>query len=166
MATGQSVTYDTMKETDKQRYDMGVRKANYQGGSTILFIILTIAMAALLVGGVTWLRHRGEVARQTSVAQQEVSGTAPDEVQGEQGGDETDLLSTPTTGQAGEGADEATSADTTGQDGTRDSDVAVEQLPQSGPSEAIASVVAVAALSYVGAQYFSSRRQSGRVRRP
>ncbi len=71
---------------------MGVQTKRYQGGSIVTFIIVTIALAALLIGGVSWLRHRGNVARlqKTDTALQADKGDESDAKQQAQSGDKED----------------------------------------------------------------------------
>lgn len=152
----------------------------YQGGSIISFIIVTIVIAALLIGGVVWMRHRGTVAREqsTEVATQQngqdASENGSEGANGEGGENSDDLYpagrgdSDESTEGSGAGSSSVQGGATPEQTQQADNDAAGStsqpaQLPATGPAEAITSLVALAALTYVAARYFAVRRELARA---
>lgn len=149
---------------------MGTRTAQYQGGSIISFIIVTIVIAALLVGGVALLRHRGEVARQAQVAdspQEQAEETPKDEAAERADADKTQSVaaSTDTSNStaaeesetATSGASDTDTASTAGRD-TAEAQGTPDVLPETGPAETAAAFIGIGAVTYAAAQYVRSRR--------
>lgn len=160
---------------------MGIQKTQYQGGSIVSFIIATVLLAAVLVGGVIWLRQRGEVARQsdqTETSQEESatddqankteessksgddkskegsegSDSTPAELPGASSDDESDDDGSVAVGSTGD--------DEGGTDGTSSGSGSTVpgQLPETGPAEVAIAAMAAVALAYTGVRYVQSRR--------
>ena len=145
------------------------RTGQYKGGSIISFIIVTIAIAALLIGGIMWLRHRGDVARQqqaneVAVQQGEKANESPaantsetpvptnqtsDKKQSQESG-ATDVTSTSrNSSQAKNNSGDTAATPTT--------------LPETGPIEVGMAMVVIGILSYTTARYAVSKRELSRV---
>jgi cytoskeletal protein RodZ len=138
---------------------MKVQHTGYQGGSIVSFVIITVVVAALLVGGLIWLRHRGVAANEptpTLTAQKEgaVSSNKPEKSGGTE--DSKGLAE----GTAGSQASSQPSADaaSTKENSSSPSDMTVSALPETGAAEVLAGAVSVVVLSYTVARYVVSRR--------
>lgn len=141
------------------------RTGQYKGGSIISFVIVTVAIAALLIGGIIWLRHRGDTVRQQQAsdiaARQDdkttTGNTSETPVPTNQSGDKkqseqqgaTDVTSTP----------RQDSQRTQNEGGTT---ATPTTLPETGPAEAIMAMIIVGVLSYTTARYAVSKRELSR----
>ena len=158
---------------------MGIQKTQYQGGSIVSFVIVTVLLAAVLVGGVIWLRQRGDIARQSDQAEtssQEESTTEEQGNDSDSGNSESDnsdssdgdQKSTPTelpgaassedqdddNGVAVGSTDDNDSDNASGGSGT----TVPGHLPETGPAEVVVAALAAVALVYSGVRYIQSRR--------
>lgn len=167
---------------------MGIQKTQYQGGSIVSFIIVTVLLAAVLVGGVVWLRQRGEVARQsdqTETSQEESmaddqankteessrsgddkpregsedSDSTPAELPGASSNDESD-----DDGSVAVGSTDSDDEDSNGDGAVSGSGSTVPgQLPETGPAEVAIAAMAAVALAYTSVRYIQSRRDLAQV---
>ncbi len=122
------------------------RVNRYQGGSILTFIVVAVVVAALLIGGVFWLRQRGEIAREA--AKVTVNRDVPPKQEASQKSDDKkDTAKTPVTDkrQSSEGSKQPS------------------QLPETGPTEAVLSILALAVLAYTVTRYISSRSELTRA---
>lgn len=136
----------------------------HKGGSIVSFIIVTVAIALLLVGGVAWLRHRSEVARQAEMtAQEDVAAPADtDEATSGQGSANGDQ-SRETQEEAANDSEPGGSTDENAESSAAQQGASEPaSLPESGPTELAASVIAITATTYVVTRYLSSRRELSR----
>lgn len=161
---------------------MGIQKTQYQGGSIVSFIIVTVLLAAVLVGGVIWLRQRGEVARQSdqtessqeesatddqankteessksgddkSKEDSEDSDSTPAELPGASSEDESDDDGSVAVGSTGDDDKDGTNGESRGSGST-----VPGQLPETGPAEVVIAAMATVALAYTSVRYVQSRR--------
>ena len=119
---------------------MGTKR--YQGGSILTFVLVAVVVAALLVGSVIWLRQRGEAARQQSTP-----GEVSREVPPQQEPQKEDKKDTPN------------KESTTNRDTSKDTAVQPSQLPETGPTEVIVSIITIAAVVYTATRYMVSRSE-------
>ena len=122
------------------------RVNRYQGGSILTFIVVAVVVAALLIGGVFWLRQRGEIAREA--AKVTVNRDVPPKQEASQKSDDKkDTAKTPVTDkrQSSEGSKQPS------------------QLPETGPAEAVLSILVLAVLAYTVTRYISSRSELTRA---
>ena len=125
---------------------MNIFKRTNQGGATLTFIIIGVLLALATVAIVYFVTQRGEQARRDQAIAQ-----AEERVKQEQASNDQTAVS-------------GTSSENTGVSGgqTSSPDVAVTppapDLPQTGASDDIFSVIPAALLVGVLAAYFSSRR--------
>lgn len=121
------------------------RVKRYQGGSILTFIVVAVVVAALLIGGVLWLRQRGEVAREATKV------VITDDVPVKQEVEKKEETKKQT---------EASSTKADGKQGTKGTSVHTPaELPETGPIEAVASMVALAAIVYTTTRYIVSRSE-------
>lgn len=158
---------------------MKARTKRYQGGAIISFIVVTIVITAVLVGGIVWLRQRSETARQNEVA------TNEQELIGEDLGNESTSTSKSDTEKNDQKRRQSSASDsksateqksdvsstTRGDDREQSSRSSVEHtpsstdsLPETGPAETAGVLVALGALAYAGTHYVTSRRSLARQR--
>lgn len=158
---------------------MGTRTKRYQGGAIISFIIVAIIIAALLVGGLVWLRHRSSVAREGQIATQSEGSKAPTGVTKEGRDTQNNTkkntndfpASSSNSSQSEKKTDstrsESSTATKPGETTTKPAqDEATSQtnqstpgsLPQTGPAELIAPAVILGLIAYVVTRYAMSRR--------
>ena len=135
---------------------MAVRITRAGVGLTIGIIIL----AAVVLGGLYFVKQRGEVARRDDAIQ-----IAEQKLESES----TGVLTPATDSSNGTSSEKTKDPDTkpsttttkpAGTTGTNGTNVAVNpatQLPQTGPSDA-ASIIVIGLLSFAGISYFNSRR--------
>ena len=141
------------------------KQARYQGGSIISFIIVTLLIAALLIGGVVWLRQRGEMARQeaSEIAAEQGEGTTPPQEEETQNETQTGSGSGSTSTSSGSetGSQEGTSGtSSTGESGsTTGTPSSPTHLPETGPAEAAMTLIVLALVSYTATRYAMSRRE-------
>lgn len=123
------------------------RVNRYQGGSILTFIVVAVVVAALLIGGVFWLRQRGEIAREA--AKVTVNRDVPPKQEASQKSDDKkDTAKTPVTDK---------------RESSEESKSQPSQLPETGPTEAVLSIFALAVLAYAVTRYISSRSELTRA---
>ena len=109
----------------------------------LTFIVVAVVIAALLVGGVFWLRQRGEDARRDSDV-----AVSRDEGAPQQGGEAK--------------KEESTNSAPAPQPERTQDDAGVTQpahLPETGPAEVLMSSIAVSVLAYFAVRFIASRNE-------
>lgn len=152
---------------------MGTRAKRYQGGAIISFIVVTVVIAALLVGGIFWLRQRSETARQggdVATNQQDQDGGEADDGlfpasnsdsesndASRRSDNDTSRNESDSSGSGAAGQDSGGNGQSS-QPGASSSTDTTEELPETGPAETVGMLLAIGALSYAGVRYVTSRR--------
>ena len=142
---------------------MGMKR--YQGGAIISFIIVTVVLAALVIGGVFWLRQRGEVARQSTDPATQHDGAVPPEgvASQEQAREEREQKTTSSEASSQSQSEERSQssgrsrpAESTGGDSSARNEA--KELPETGSAHIFIAMIALGCITYTTVQYVMSRR--------
>lgn len=141
--------------------------SNKQAGGIVSFIIVAIALAGLLAGGLYLSKYQGRVARDNDTSTPQVATPNQEEQKKEEpttpGNNEqpgTTAPSTPPTNNQNQQTTPPQPAPSTSQP-QRDRVANTgpsEELPVTGPGETAAVTLAVSALAFTGYKLFQSRR--------
>lgn len=126
-----------------------IRRTN-QGGSIVTFIIVGVILAVVLVGGVSYLRQRGEqVRKDQAIAAADQEKAAKDAARQSQNANNSESKGSSTG---------------TVDDNSSGNSNSVKNLPVTGPEATIGALVAPFLLTFASVSYVSSRRSLVRVR--
>jgi cytoskeletal protein RodZ len=120
------------------------------------FVIIALVAAALIIGGVLFVKHRADVARHdqaVKVADSESQTTN----QGKSTDDSSSSNTNSSTNSQTNSSTDAKTNTTTGSDSNAGSTTA-NALPVTGPEDTLAQVIVVAALAISTSLYIASRR--------
>ncbi|GEM_PF-1370032 len=160
---------------------MGARARSYQGGAIFSFIIITVVVAALLVGGIFWLRHRGVAVREAQVASGSAAqsegtkapeGVSPDNDNSEgrsgntpvessdasRGGEKDDASVSSSSRSTAESKSDTAPAKEKATNTTRQP----QDLPETGPGDTAAIAGILGLVAYMTTRYIVSRRELSR----
>lgn len=129
---------------------MGEIRRTDQGGSIVTFIIVGVILAFVLVGGVSYLRQRGEqVRKDQAIATADQEKAAKDAARASQNTDNS-------------GANSSSTEKVT--DNSSGNSNSTQNLPVTGSELSINGLVASFLLTFATVNYLSSRRSLVRVR--
>ncbi len=139
---------------------MESRSSSNQGGSILVFVVVSLVLVGLLIGGILGVRQFGEDIRFASDSGQvPLEENATDEPTPDGDGSSVESESEDEV-QVGESRDD--SADTSaqqGNDGSPEADASAPgEMPETGPAETLTSIAVLAALAFVGSSYIQSRK--------
>lgn len=129
-------------------------RKQYQGGSILTFVIIAVAIAALLIGGVVWLRQRGDAARQQNTTQDVAREIPAKQEESNTNKEAKKETGSNTATQSAIANEDKQSADTSAQP---------THLPETGPAELLLSILGLSAMTYIAARYTVSRNELARA---